>query len=313
MSFGDTSRYLQGGFEESVQKELDEHISHCPNCQEEIDRVQSLMNKGKNMMSSRLKTVETSKTSLPNIEHVEDAVLAAYVDNGLEQEDRATVSKHLSDCHWCFTQYAALKQELAVPVESALIAPFELVEAMKRAPEVKTAQAKKAEWTTLIEGVNAAFDQVLALRWPAPAMAFAVGVMLMVLLIPVGKTIIPLPGPGLAPDQVDGKIHSGFLDEDGESLYGSSVVQIPADLEGTVTFTWPAVEYVEGLYYNVDVSDGEGLNFGEYKIDTNSWTIDISLFEPEKVLALTVVASIPDRGVMPVTTILVHRQKPSES
>ncbi len=312
MSFGDASRYLQGGFEDGIQQELDAHISQCPNCQEEIDRVQSLMSKGKNMMSSRIHTVDDDNDSQPpgTMIHVADEVLAAYADNSLEGQDRLVVSNHLSDCHWCFSQYSAIKKELAVPVQSSLIAPFEMVEAMKKTPEIQIADKslREEEWASLINGVNRAFDQILALRWPAPAMAFAVGVMLMVLLIPVGKTIIPLPTAGVAPDEATGgRIHSGLLDEEGQSLYGNSVVQLPAETEGPVTFSWPAIDDVEGVTYNVDVSDGDGLNFGEYKLTTNSWTIDISLFEPDRIMAMTVVAKIPGKGLQPVTTILVHR------
>ena len=301
MSFADVARYLQKGFDEPVQNALSAHIQYCNVCQDELDRVEAIMSTGRHLMGSQLVDVEhpASDESI-----LSEALVAAYIDGGLSERESNLVTQHLADNYKSYAMFTAIEKDLKGDINFQ--AP-QRVREIVRAEQPEILPSFTEQLQEHVSGLVAAVQQLFELKWPAPALAFAVGVLAMLMFIPAGRTIIAIPGGAVQADDGSGRIHSSF-DMQGASeatAPGNSVVNLPESVSGKLTFTWPSVK---NAMYRAELSDAS-TNTVLLKTRTSSpeWNIDVSTFQSGKTYTLFVTASTEETGVTPVATISIER------
>ncbi len=277
MSFGDVSRYLQGGFDSAVQRAVAAHVVYCNSCREELERMKALRTAGRHVMVSQLTDVERENNDGDEQGggHVEEAVLAAYIDNGLTTDHRIRVTEHIASCHPCYLQFSALEKELDSPVPRPLRAPADLVAAMKRPVPVAAPQLNLADiGRRIVDTV----ETMLGLRWTQPALAFAMGVLVMLMFLPSSRTVIPLPGVSPIQTSFDDKIRSS-VDESEPTIDTRPVIMIPAEAGGKLEFTWPGDKLADGIY-RVEIFDENGNQvLDSQEVSENKWVADVSVFK----------------------------------
>lgn len=276
MSFGDISRYLQGGFDAAVQRAVSGHVMYCNSCRDELDRVKSLRKAGRHMMVTRLEANE-DRGEHNGREHVDEATLAAYVDNGLGETERKGITEHISNCHSCYLQYSALQKEIESPVPRPLRAPAEVTETMKLPV---AAPRETVGWAELGRRVAGAFDSLINQRWTQPALAFAMGVVVMLMFIPSPKTVVPLPGFSPIQTGFDDKVRSSV---DGQQQVADArpVILIPADAEGKLEFTWPGQSRLDDGVYRIEIFNAANEQvIDSQEVTENKWVADVSVFLP---------------------------------
>ncbi|MDX1741359.1 MAG: zf-HC2 domain-containing protein, partial [Rhodothermales bacterium] len=205
MSFGDISRYLQGGFEPAVRKAVAAHVVYCNACREELERVKALRKSGRHMMISNLRNEDDDDQTHDGGEHVQEVALAAFIDNGLTGEQRNHVTEHVASCHDCYVKFSALQKELSGTVPQPLRAPASVVEALKKPVPTYSPSLDVAGLGRQIIG---SIENLLGLRWTQPALAFATGVLVMLMFLPSSRTVIPLPGVSPIQTSFDDKVRS---------------------------------------------------------------------------------------------------------
>ena len=295
MSFADVARYLQEGFDEPVQRALSAHIQYCNVCQDELDRVQAIMSTGRHLMGSEIVGTQTSGTD----SLLSEALVAAYLDGGLTESEQNLVTQHLADNYSSFALFSAIEKELSKPVDA--VAPERAISRVQVAEPVPVPSYTEELRTRFASWISS-IQQVFELRWPAPALAFAAGVIAMLVFVPSSRTIIPLPGAALPMDDGTG-ILSGNMDAPVQ--FAGTVVTLPANIKGDVTFTWAEVEGAEyrAELFHPDTGDVlKALNTKEAE-----WDLDADLFEHGSTHTLFVTASTEDTGIRPVATITIVR------
>ncbi|MDX1428990.1 MAG: zf-HC2 domain-containing protein, partial [Rhodothermales bacterium] len=276
MSFGDISRYLQGGFDAAVHRAVSGHVMYCNSCRDELDRVKSLRKAGRHMMVSRLQATE-NRVEQKATDHVDDVTLAAYVDNGLGEAERKGITEHISNCHSCYLQYSALQKELESPVPRPLRAPAEVTATMKLPVAAPRETVGLAEIGRRV--VNA-FDNLVSQRWTQPALAFAMGVIVMLMFLPSPKTVVPLPGFSPVQSGFDDKVRSS-VDGQQEVVDNRPVILIPADAQGKLEFTWPGETDLRDGVYRIEIFNAANEQVLDSKeVTENKWVADVSIFLP---------------------------------
>ncbi len=300
MSFSDISRYLQGGFDEPVQRALAQHVQFCNACQEAVERVSALRRTGHNQMVARLATVPENDASddMPGGPGggIPEAELAAFIDNQLSGVEDSRVGGTIASSYANYVQFAAAESELTTPTGTQHLTPRHVMDAMM-VPEYQH-EAVTASVSAWLDRVAEAFSSFLALRWPAPAAAFALGMLLMVAVMPTGETIIALPGFA---DEVesyeDGHVRSGL-----DSPVEPGAVAIPVQRSKRIAFSWQPAAYPEPVTYRVDVADANGNALGEpVETDENRVRLDAREFDAGQVYTVSVMARLPNGGLMPVS------------
>ncbi|NND70172.1 MAG: zf-HC2 domain-containing protein [Rhodothermales bacterium] len=295
MSFADVARYLQEGFDDPVQSALSAHIQYCNACQDELDRVQAMMGTGRHLMGSAIVGAERENTDAL----LSEALVAAYLDGGLSENEQNLVTQHLADNYSSFAMFSAIEKELSEPV--ATVTPDRAVRRVQVAEPVPVpsyTEELRAQFTSWIASVH----QVFELKWPAPALAFAAGVIAMLIIVPASRTIIPLPGAAVPSGDGVG-ILSGNMGSSAAPT--GTVVTLPANIKGDVTFTWAEVEDAE---YRAELFHPEtGDVLKALNTDDAEWDLDVKIFEHGSTYTLFVTASTQESGIQPVATITIVR------
>ncbi len=275
MSFGDISRYLQGGFEPAVRKAVAAHVVYCNSCREELERMRALRTSGRHWMVSNL-TGSRDDDEPTDDGHVQEVVLAAYIDNGLTGEQRGQVTEHMASCHDCYSRFSSLEKELAGTVPQPLRAPASVSEAIKvPVPSHSQSLGVARLGQQILDGL----ENLIGMRWTQPALAFAMGVVVMLLFLPSSKTVIPLPGVSPIQTSFDDKVRSSVNGEPAE-VDPRPVILLPAGA-GELQFTWPGQKDLSDSVYRIEIFDSEGGKVLEsVELTENKWVVDVSTFTP---------------------------------
>lgn len=298
MSFADVARYLQEGFDEPVQNALSAHIQYCNTCQDELDRVGAIMSTGRHLMGSQLVDAEhpASDESI-----LSEALVAAYIDGGLSENESNLVTQHLADNYSSYAMFTAIEKDLKADIS---------LEAPDRARQLVTAEqpvllpSYSEQLREQFAGFVASVQQFFELRWPAPALAFAAGVLAMLMFIPSGKTIIAIPGAAISPADGSGRIHSSF-DMQGAAAPMATAIALPESISGKLTFSWPSVK--DASYRAELIDSATNAVILTTQTDSPEWDIDESAFQAGKTYTLFVTASNEETGIRPVATISIAR------
>jgi len=294
MSFGDAVRYLQGGFDEPVQRAIAAHVQYCNACQQQLEHFKALRRTGGQLLAAP--HIDQAPTS----NKLADATLAAYLDGALSDSEHDQVTKQIASDYDNYLRFSALKSELARPVDPGFAAPVAAIERAK----VAVPETVRTEWRTPVEVVLQRMTQsiqtMLALKWPAPAMAFAVGAVLMMVLSPGAQTIVAVPGltpPGVQTESAH--IRSGLGDAADEPIPVDMV--IPVRKRQKITFTWKPVVSPQVDVYKVLVTGPDGSSAID-PLATSETRADISSddLKLDSVYTVSVMGALENGGLMPV-------------
>ena len=294
MSFGDAVRYLQGGFDEPIQRAIAGHVQYCNACQEQLEHFRALRRTGGQLLSSP--HIDTAASN----DQLTDATLAAYLDGALPDTEHDLVTERIASSYNNYLRFSALKSEIAKPIDASFSPPPAAVENLKLSiPDVPT-----TEWRTpfevAIERLTQTVQTMLALRWPAPALTFAVGAIVMMLLTPGAQTVIAIPGltpPGVITE--DAHVRSGLAESD-EAAIAVDLI-IPVKKRQDITFTWKPVVNVPVSLYRIQVVGEDGTSAIE-QIVTEDPSVSISsdALHLGEAYRLNVMGSLENGGLMPV-------------
>ncbi len=296
MTFGEIVRYLQGGYEPPVQRAIASHVQFCNACAAELERVKALRKVGRHLMDEHLADF-ASEDATEAAPHLEPALLAAFADHALSSEEVEKVVNHLSSCHACYQQFAALSHEIERPVPARFKTPEEVVASML-APEPASAVDLGAPFREIWNRVTAWSERVLGGAWRAPAAALALGLLVLLAILPNlhHANVISLQAVQQAianPDQVvSGNMPGVTLRND--------VLVIGPEVGEEVIFTWPAVEERPVSNYRVGLYDSENRKVVEEDVTETRWVIPVSIFAPGERYTINVVAFYEGGGVRPV-------------
>lgn len=276
MSFGDISRYLQGGFEPAVRKAVAAHVVYCNSCREELERIKALRTSGRHMMISNLGDSGEDDEPPNGDGHPEEVVLAAYIDDGLTGEQRNRVTEHIASCHDCYVRFSSLEKELAGTVPRPLRAPASVTEAMKLpVPSHSESLGVAGLGRQILDSV----EGLLGLRWTQPALAFVAGVLVMLLFLPSSRTVVPLPGVSPVQTSFDDRVRSS-VDGETTEVDAQPVILLPSEA-GTIEFTWPGTDNLTDAVYRIEVFDSDGNQALETaELTENRWVVEVSTFTP---------------------------------
>lgn len=306
MTFGEVLRYLQGGYESPVHRAITTHLMYCNRCAEQLERIKAARRLGHHAM-----TVHMEAETLED-EAVEDgpatARLAAYLDGSLTTEEKATVQAQLRTSHQQYRHFAAVQQELALPVAARFKAPAAALAAVQWPV---TAPARPGLLMRLQQQLRHWRDGQRA-RWLVPAFAVATCVLLVLTMVPYGQpeaTILPLTalqGSEAASDQV--------LHGQGSNVTPEVPVVtllIPKTAGERVRFTWPTLPEAEVARYRVEVyrNASETLLFPAVYTTQNQWEVNTDRLPVDTLLTMLVMAEYEDGGVRPVVQQQVQRAK----
>jgi hypothetical protein len=299
MSFADITRYLQGGFDEPVQRALAQHVRFCNGCQEMIERVAALRRTGHQNMVTRVAPTGNSLGSRDENDGgggIPETLLAAFIDDRLPSSESRQVGSAVGASYANYVQFAAAKSELSTPPGTRYLTPRHAMDAMM-VPEYQH-EAVRVSVTAWADRMADAFSSFLALRWPAPAAAFALGMLLMLAVLPAGETIIALPGFADEIGQYDDShVRSGI-----EEPVQPEAVAVPVHRSKRISFSWQRASYPEPVTYRVDLADAEGNAVGTTVETENDFArIDARNLEAGRVYTVSVMAKLPNGGLMPVS------------
>lgn len=295
MTFGEIVRYLQGGYEPPVQRAIASHVQFCNACAAELERVKALRSVGRHLMDERL--ADFAEEAASEEPHLKPALLAAFVDRELLPEEAEEVVAHLASCHACYQQFAALTREIERPVPARYKTPAEAMKpllAPESAPPVDLGMPFRELW----DRITAWSDRVLGGPWRAPAAALALGMLVLLAILPnlQRSNVISLQAVQQAianPDQVvSGKMPGVMLRND--------VLLITPKAGEEVVFTWPAVKERPVSNYRVGVYDGDNRLVLEKDVKGTQWEIPTTTFVPGERYTINVVAFYEGGGVRPV-------------
>lgn len=313
MSFADIARYLQGGFDEPVQRALAQHVQFCNNCREAVERVSALRRTGRYAMTTRVATASDGGEN----DIIPLALMSAYLDDELTPNERSAVSTSIAGSYAGYLQFASTLSEFSTSPGAQYQTPQRAIEAMllpeerrqvaeARSREARTARSRVAVGQTAAATVSGWLDRaadslssVLALRWPAPVAAFALGMLLMFAIIPPGETIVALPGFA---DEVELYDDSHVRSSLGEPI-SRDAIAVPVQRGKRISFTWQPTSYPEPVTYRVDIADAAGNKIGE-TIETADAIarVDASQLAVDSVYTISVMARLPNGGLMPVSS-----------
>jgi len=304
MSFGDAVRYLQGGFDEPVQRAIAAHVQYCNSCQEQLEHFRALRRTGGQLLSTPHLDETTSDELLT------DATLAAYLDGALPEAEHDAVTGKIASSYDTYVRFSALKADLRRPVEPGFSPPGAAVETLKIAtPD----DAAAIEWRTPLEVVwerlVESAQTLVAMHWPAPAAAFAVGAIVMMLLSPPSETIVAIPGLALPGASTQSEhVRSGLAETDAAAPAVDMVIK--ARPRQNLAFTWkPATVPVD--LYSVRLVGEDGMSVIEPIVSEQpSVSIRADELEFGKPYTVSVLGAMKSGGFMPVAryTFLVEEK-----
>lgn len=273
MDFMAIKQYLQNGFEKPVQASLAEHIENCAACQEGLEQFSSVNNAGAEIFLPD--SQESYFVNSPDSgKHLDEIQIAAFIDNGLEDADRAEVAAHLGECLTCFQLFQKVKK---ICEETLPETPQSIKEILKVQPQrkevdffAKTGQAIKSYFKNFDRGEN---------RF-SPALAFVAGIVLMIFLLPhfqqSTEYLVVLPAGQHQQAISADHVLSGLPDENQAFGNDKSLIRIPGQNLERISFTWPEIENVKE-YQVMIVSPDENILFRQTQIAVNH--IEVSLHE----------------------------------
>jgi hypothetical protein len=262
MSFGEIARFLQRGYEAPVQKTLAAHVEQCNSCREAIARIEALREAGRLAMATDFAGMEMAEQEENSLQgaHLDEATLAAFAGHGLAEAERRRAAKHLAECHTCYRQLAAIAKELHAPATENFKTPAEILEIMKENAGMPASSIK----TRLENLANRLVDwgrRFGEWRWPTPALAFAMGMLLMLFIMLREKKpanlVVMMPLLQTASPEEAGHVLSGLPTD---SLAGpdavSAEIEFPDLPESEMVFQWPPAE--SGAKYVVYFYEASG-------------------------------------------------------
>lgn len=288
MQMADMLRYVQRGFEAPMLKSIASYGEHNNAWTEAIDEMEAFRSMAQHVLD----------TPAEDVDYVDEALLAAYFDGNVTEEEAATVKAHLAGSHGTYRQYAAVHQEMEHRVAPRFRAPAKALAQVKM--DVQASVVEQSETVSLLDRLEAWLRPFFAPRWAMPAYSFALGVLVMMLvLMPTSpETVVFIPTM-MAEEASEGVTFS----VDGEAV-APSVMVLPAT--GDLKLTWQAIDGIGS--YRVEIYDANNERvFEAADITTNQVTLDESVASAEATYTLSVIGSYTEGGVLPVTTMTFKR------
>jgi len=296
MTFGEILRFLHGKYEPPIQKTISAHVEHCMSCQQVISEVEALREAGHNAMQDQLVEIELQRQE--EVEaystHPDEAELAAFVENGLSVPERQTVAKHLGECHICYKLFVAIEKDLKLSsVAEILETPPQILKLMK--VKLNTPFGRVEWWlrefaNRLVGMGQRVWDQ----GWAAPAVGFAVGVFLMILItLPQEKQtnlVVLLPTIQTVSTNESGHVLSGLppsLSERSDLQAVISQIEIPYLPKSDILFKWPIVPGC--MKYRVGFFDAVNKPVLEIETSREQLSISSSHFAPQESYSVQVI------------------------
>lgn len=324
MSFGEAVRYLQGGFDEPVQRAIAGHVQYCNSCQEELERVSALRGAGEEiLLSDRDRSAEHSDSDDDSgtngggngvqrtfDKQIPEAILAAYLDGKLPDDEHSRVTDSIAGSYENYVRFSALKAELAKPLDASNAAPDKALKLVQTPVTIIENTTDDSVMETplqiLIQRITQGAQSLLALRWAAPATAFAVGALLMVMFLPKQETVVSLPGLAASSGETSDHIRSGI--GDAEAAPAETVLQLRR--RQNVAFSWKKSTVPTVQSYRVDVTDPSGQSaFAPLVTDENSIKIAAKKLRPGTVYTVSVLAVLDNGGMMPVSRHTIQLER----
>lgn len=287
MQMADMLQYLQHGFEAPMLKSIASYGEHNNAWAADVENVQAFRT-----MTRELLSVDSEDADL-----MDEALLAAYHDGNVTPEEAAKVETHLTRAHSSYKQYADVYQELEQRVAPRFHTPERALADLK--VEVK-AQATEPQAISLIDRLEAWLRPFFMPRWAMPAYSFALGVLVMtVVLFPSSPDTVVFMPSMVAADTDEGIAFS----VDGEAV-APTVMLLPAG--GNLKLTWQAFEGI--AHYRVEIYDAANERvFEAADVQTNQITLDNTIANTDETYTMSVIGSYNEGGVLPVATMMFKR------
>ena len=299
MSYGEVARYLQGGFDDAVQRALAVHVRDCNTCRTELSRMRDLRMTGRDLMAS-----SASHAGEDSGTHLDEMTMAAYVTDGLNREESEAARRHIATCHACYSTFSAVEKELASPVPRRQAAPLDVTASMLRPVQ---SQIELQGVRRAAENALSSIQSLLGRRWTKPALAFALGVFAMLIVSPQPKTFVALPQ--MVSSDVETADHVRSSTDIGDfATEFDQVMSLPESDDGTLVFTWADPLASGAGKYRVEVysvANSQVLESSE--VTDTRWEVDASAFEPGTTYDILITYLADTGGVRPVTTHRLRR------
>jgi hypothetical protein len=295
MDFGEVARFLQRGYEAPVQKTLAAHVEHCNFCQEAIAGIEALREAGRLAMAADFAVMEMAAQKKKSLQdaHLDEATLAAFVDTGLGEAEHQRAAKHLAECHACYRQLAAMEKELKSPATENFKTPTEILKTMKAKSRAPASLVKA--W---LKNFSAFGRRLWDWRWPAPALGFAMGILLMLLMMPrqekPANLVVMLPLLRTTPSEEAGHVLSGLPADSLERPNTSNAdLEFPYLPESEMVFQWPPAAGVAKYLVHFYEASGKPL-FQEMETSQNRLSIPRRRFARGESYSILVIAVYRD-------------------
>lgn len=306
MTFGEVLRYLQGGYETPVHRAITTHLMYCNACAEQLERIKAARRLGHHAMTVHMEA-ETLAHEVVADDGPAIARMAAYLEGNLPTEEAAAMETHLRTSHQLYRHFAAVQQELAVPVAARFKTPAAALAAV-RWPVAAPAQPGLL---ARLQQRMRAWLEAERTRWLVPAFAVATCVLLVLTLLPTQPeaTILPLTAaPGIETDS--DQVGQG---KDADVIPEVPVVTllIPKTAGEQVRFTWPTLSDADVIRYRVGVYETASatLLFPEVHTTENHWEVKTDRLPADTPLTMLVMAEYEDGGVRAVVQQQVQRAR----
>lgn len=299
MSFGEVTRYLQGGYDAPVQRTLAKHITFSNTSQRAVEQVNAIRSIGQQLASAHVFEADEE------IAYLDENVLAAYLEGTLSAEEMTQIHARIGQEHGLYQQFAAAKHETETRVPRRLRTPEVALRTV--VAEVPQHVAPPiVDWSERLRTLWQRWTGAVALRWAVPAFTFALGVLMTTFVLPRDPSLVMLP-PLAGTDLVD--VESVEPDQVvfGEAEKELAYMTLPN--KGTVTFVWPAIE--DAVRYEVQVFDSEeGTPLGlPQQVTEAKWHKKVTHFTPDQRFTILVQALYADEDPTPVVSMDVIRSK----
>jgi hypothetical protein len=237
-------------------------------------------------------------------DHLDERTLAAFVSGGLARKESASARSHIASCHACYSTFSALEKELAAPVPRRQAAPASVTASMLR--PVRTPLELRGV-RRAAEQVASSANALLGLRWTRPALAFALGVVAMLIISPQPKTFVALPQ--LVSYQRDSADHVRSSTDIGNFETDlQEVLSLPKAASGTLIFTWfDPVEAGPGRYRVEVYGVADSRVIESLEVTDTRWEVEASLLEAGTTYDILITFLADTGGVRPVTTHRLRR------
>ena len=308
MTFSEITKFLQGGNEAEIQKTIAGHVSSCSSCREAIAQVEALREAGLEKMHAQFEEIELVNRQYQQSQssvHLNEAQLAAFLDNGLPETELQRVAKHLTECYQCYRQVTTLKKALKSTTVETLNTSPEILEIMKE--NINTPFTKIKFWLSDLGNRLLNLKQRLwDLRWPVPALSFVVGVLLMLFITPGLKKqphlVVVLPLIQTESQFENAHVLSELsIDKPGAGNQ-TLQIEIPYVQAGDILFRWPARQRC--VKYSVEFYNAsDNLVLKELEVVQNMLTLSNKYFTPGESYTILVKGIYQQGGVGPLVNM----------